>query len=149
MALKQLFTWGKKNTVTQNRGGIPFCPTTSHGGSASKHLHLDLVIDEADTYWNDGVGGFPAVRDRSSCLSRYSQRMVSHVSQNYHILNLRHVYWTFPYSDLLSIAAFLVQFSLGVPRGVLLKILGGSVPPVSPNRDPVSDQKNVIFHTCF
>ena len=37
------------------------------------------------------------------------------------------------------------------PRGVLLGILGGGVPPGSPNPDPISDQKkkNVIFHTRF
>ena len=35
-------------------------------------------------------------------------------------------------------------------RGVLLGILGGGVvPPGSPNPDPVSDQKNVIFHTRY
>ena len=28
-------------------------------------------------------------------------------------------------------------------------ILGGGVPPGSPNPDPISDQKNVIFHTRF
>ena len=26
---------------------------------------------------------------------------------------------------------------------------GGGVPPGSPNPDPISDQKNVIFHTRF
>ena len=30
--------------------------------------------------------------------------------------------------------------------GVCLEILGGGVPPGSLNRDPISDQKNVIFH---
>ena len=36
------------------------------------------------------------------------------------------------------------------PRGggVFLGILGGGVPPGSPNPDPISDQ-NVIFHTRF
>ena len=33
--------------------------------------------------------------------------------------------------------------------GVLLGILGRGVPPDSPNPDPISDQKNVIFHTRF
>ena len=33
------------------------------------------------------------------------------------------------------------------PQGVLLGILGGSVPPCSPNTDPISGQKNVIFHS--
>ena len=32
--------------------------------------------------------------------------------------------------------------------GVFLGILGGGVPPGSPNPDPISDQ-NVIFHTRF
>ena len=34
--------------------------------------------------------------------------------------------------------------NLSTPCGV---ILGGVVPPGSPNPDPISDQKNVIFHT--
>ena len=34
-------------------------------------------------------------------------------------------------------------------RGVLLGILGGGVSPDSPNPDPISDKKNVIFHTRF
>ena len=34
------------------------------------------------------------------------------------------------------------------PRGIL-GILGEGVPPGSPNPDPISDQKNVIFHTHF
>ena len=35
-------------------------------------------------------------------------------------------------------------------RGVLLGILGGGVPPGSPNPDPISDQKmSLIFHTRF
>ena len=34
-------------------------------------------------------------------------------------------------------------------EGVLLGILGGAVPPGSPNPDPISDQKNVIFHIRF
>ena len=41
---------------------------------------------------------------------------------------------------------------LNLPTGgeVLLGILGGGVPPGSPNPDPtISDQKNVIFHTRF
>ena len=33
--------------------------------------------------------------------------------------------------------------------GVLLGILGGAVPPDSPNPDPISDKKNVIFHISF
>ena len=33
------------------------------------------------------------------------------------------------------------------PRGVLRGILGGGVPPGSPNPDPISDQENVICHT--
>ena len=33
--------------------------------------------------------------------------------------------------------------------GVLLGVLGGGVPPGSPNPDPISGQKIVIFHTCF
>ena len=33
--------------------------------------------------------------------------------------------------------------------GVLLGIRGGNVPPGSPNPDPISDQKIVIFHTRF
>ena len=35
------------------------------------------------------------------------------------------------------------------PRGVLLEILGMGVPLDSQNPDSISDQKNVIFHTCF
>ena len=35
----------------------------------------------------------------------------------------------------------------GGGRGVLLGILGGSVPPGTPYPDPISDQK--IFHTHF
>ena len=31
------------------------------------------------------------------------------------------------------------------PRGVLLSILGGGVPPGSPNPDPISDQKMSFF----
>ena len=34
-------------------------------------------------------------------------------------------------------------------RRVLLGILGGGVPAGSSNPDPISDQKNVIFHTRF
>ena len=34
------------------------------------------------------------------------------------------------------------------PWGVLLSILGGGVPPGSPNPDPISDQK-VSFFTSF
>ena len=33
--------------------------------------------------------------------------------------------------------------------GVLLGILGGDVPPGSPDPDPISNQKNIIFHTPF
>jgi len=33
-----------------------------------------------------------------------------------------------------------------LPRGVLVKIFGGGVPPVSPNPDPISDQK-MLFPT--
>ena len=36
------------------------------------------------------------------------------------------------------------------PRGggaVLLGIIGGGLPPSSPDPDPISDQTNVIFHT--
>ena len=33
--------------------------------------------------------------------------------------------------------------------GVLLGVLGGVVPPGSPDPDPISDQKNVLFHTRF
>ena len=36
-----------------------------------------------------------------------------------------------------------------VTGGLLLRILGGGVPPVFLNPDPFSDQKNVIFHTHF
>ena len=36
-----------------------------------------------------------------------------------------------------------------IPGEVLLGILGGGVPPCSPNLDRISDQKNVIFHTHF
>ena len=32
---------------------------------------------------------------------------------------------------------------------LILGILGGRVPPGSPNPDPISDQKNVICHTRF
>ena len=35
------------------------------------------------------------------------------------------------------------------PGGVHLGILRGGVPPGSPNPNPTSDKKNVIFHTCF
>ena len=58
--------------------------------------------------------------------------MVSYINE------LRHVY------------LFLEQIMCS-PRGVLLGILGGGVPPGSPNPDPISDQKkkNVIFHTRF
>ena len=31
--------------------------------------------------------------------------------------------------------------------GVLIGILGVGVPPGSPNPEPISDKKNVIFHT--
>ena len=33
--------------------------------------------------------------------------------------------------------------------GVLLGVLVGVVPPGSPDPDPISDQKNVLFHTRF
>ena len=36
-----------------------------------------------------------------------------------------------------------------IPRGVLLGILGGGVPPGYPNPDPTLDQKSVIVHTLF
>ena len=36
-----------------------------------------------------------------------------------------------------------------IARGVLLGIVGGDVSPGSSNPDPISDQKNVIFHTRF
>ena len=36
-----------------------------------------------------------------------------------------------------------------IPGEVLLGILGGGVPPCSPNLDRISDQKNVFFHTHF
>ena len=35
------------------------------------------------------------------------------------------------------------------PRGVHLTILGGCVPPCSPNPDPISDQNNVISLPVF
>ena len=35
------------------------------------------------------------------------------------------------------------------PRGIFLGILGGGVLPGSPNPDPISDLKIVIFHTRF
>ena len=35
------------------------------------------------------------------------------------------------------------------PRGVLLGILGGGVPPGSPNPDPISDQKMSFFTPVF
>ena len=37
----------------------------------------------------------------------------------------------------------------GSPGEVLLAILGGGVPPGSANPDPISDKKNLIFHTRF
>ena len=37
----------------------------------------------------------------------------------------------------------------GGGKGVLLGIFGGGVSPGPPNADPISDPKNVIFHTCF
>ena len=38
----------------------------------------------------------------------------------------------------------------GGGRGVILGILGGGVPPGSPNPDPISDQKmSLIFQTHF
>ena len=39
--------------------------------------------------------------------------------------------------------------NLNTVRGVLLRILVGSVLPGSPNPDPILDKKNVIFHTRF
>ena len=42
---------------------------------------------------------------------------------------------------------FLGKFNL--TRGVLLEILDEGVPPGSLNRDPTSDQKIAIFHSCF
>ena len=35
------------------------------------------------------------------------------------------------------------------PRGVLLEMLAGGVPPGSQNPDLISDKKNVIFRTRF
>ena len=36
-----------------------------------------------------------------------------------------------------------------LPRGVLLGILGGDVPPGSPNPDPISDRKMSFFTSCL
>ena len=46
---------------------------------------------------------------------------------------------------------FFSFFHIATPGGggVLLEILGGGVPPGSSNPDPISDQKNVIFHIRF
>ena len=41
------------------------------------------------------------------------------------------------------------SLNLTMIPGVLLGILGGGVPPSSPNPDPISDQKNVIFTLVF
>ena len=41
------------------------------------------------------------------------------------------------------------ELDIQVPGGVLLGILGGDVPPGSPDPDPISNQKNIIFHTPF
>ena len=52
----------------------------------------------------------------------------------------------------LTFPIYVGQNSLMLPfkcPGVLLGILGGSVRPGSPNPDPVSDQKIVIFHIRF
>jgi len=38
------------------------------------------------------------------------------------------------------------HFSIMCPRGVLLGIFGGGVPPASPNPDPISDQKSHFPH---
>ena len=35
------------------------------------------------------------------------------------------------------------------PGGVLLGMFGRGVPPTSLNPDPISDQKNAVFHTRF
>ena len=46
--------------------------------------------------------------------------------------------------------SFISQLYVSRPPGaVLLGILGGAVPPGSPNPDPYFRPKNVIFHTCF
>ena len=42
-----------------------------------------------------------------------------------------------------------ISFLFITRRGGPLVILGGGVPPSSPNPDPISDPKNAIFHTRF
>ena len=59
-----------------------------------------------------------------------------------------------PYGDLPLDRVWFLSFVLNRVHnlragGVLLGILGEGVLPGFPNPDPISDQKNVIFHTYF
>ena len=49
----------------------------------------------------------------------------------------------------LALGLAIRHWALAGIRGVLLRILGGGVPPGSPNPDPTSDQEIAIFHTRF
>ena len=48
-----------------------------------------------------------------------------------------------------SLRKIQLTHSLQPPGGVLLGILGGDVPPGSPNPDPISDQKMSFFTPVF
>ena len=65
------------------------------------------------------------------------------VMQN--LVNLRFGQVRFPPQRL----TFVLVALPGGAGGLLLGIFGGGVPLGSPNLDPVSDQKNIIFHTRF
>ena len=58
----------------------------------------------------------------------------SAASSPFHVIKLTFLAWSFVRK---------------CPGGVFLGIPGRGVPPVSPNPDPISDQRNVIFHIRF
>ena len=57
--------------------------------------------------------------------------------------------WTCLYTILINFQIRFFSFLTGLSPGVLLGILGGAVPPGSPNHDPISDQKMSFFTLVF
>ena len=60
-----------------------------------------------------------------------------------------HMQWSSAHYDALAFRFSPIRLRFSTPRGVLLRILGGGVPPGSLNPDPYFRPKNVIFHTRF